>query len=133
MSGVVEGAIQVGEGAQTRRRSVLPRLLGCLLVACIGYELIPIYYYYFDFKASCSIVLRDAAVQSDEEIKRGIVEALREKGLEKQPRDIGVQRIGRRVKVWFSYTTPIQVSVNGRTVTLMNLEFTPSAEGVVSE
>lgn len=124
---------QVPEVRKTARRSLPLRVgVGAVLVV-LSYQLITMYYYYYDFKAVCSLALRSAAVESDEELKRNIVDVLQERGISKQPRDIGVQRLGRRIRVWFTYKAPVQLSFGGRSLNLFELEFTPSAEGNVSE
>ena len=86
------------------------------------------YYYYFDIKNNCAQVLRNAAVRSDEELRREWLEVIRGHGIEKDARDIGIQRIGGRVKMWLNYQEPLDVSLLGRSFTLYSFDFTPSAD-----
>ena len=98
------------------------------LVLFLGYKVVPFYYYYFDIKSNCAQVLRNADVRSDEELRREWLELIRNHGIEKEPRDIGIQRIGGRVKMWLNYQEPLEVSFMGRSFTLYSFDFTPSAE-----
>ena len=98
------------------------------VVLFLGYKVVPFYYYYFDIKSKCAQVLRNATVRSDEELRREWLEVVRSHGIEKEPRDIGIQRIGGRVKMWLNYQEPLDVSLMGRSFTLYSFDFTPAAE-----
>ena len=111
----------------------LVRLGLTALVLFLGYKVVPFYYYYFDIKSNCAQVLQNAAVWSDEELRREWLEVIRVHGIEKEPRDIGIQRIGGRVKMWLHYQEPLYVSLLGRSFTLYTFDFTPSAEVGVEE
>ena len=99
----------------------------------LGYKVLPFYYYYFDIKSNCSQVLRNAAVESDEELRRDLLEVAERHGIEATARDIGIQRVGSRIKIWLNYKERLEVSFKGMTVTLYTFDFTPSAERVVAE
>jgi hypothetical protein len=108
--------------------------LGLIFVVLfLGYKVVPFYYYYFEIKSNCAQVLRNAAVRSDEELRREWLEVVRSYGIEREPRDIGIQRIGGRVKMWLNYQEPLDVSLMGRSFTLYSFDFTPSAEVGVEE
>ena len=111
----------------------LVRLGLTALVLFLGYKVVPFYYYYFDLKTNCAQVLLNAAVWSDEELRREWLETIRGHGIEKEPRDIGIQRIGGRVKMWLNYQEPLDVSILGRSFTLYTFDFTPSADVGVEE
>jgi hypothetical protein len=98
------------------------------LLVFVGYKLVPFYYYYFDIKSNCSQVLQNADVRSDEELRREWLEVIRNHGIEKEPRDIGIQRIGGRIKMWLNYQEELDVSLLGHHLTLYTFDFTPSAE-----
>jgi hypothetical protein len=98
------------------------------LLLFVGYKVVPFYYYYFDIKSNCAQVLRNAAVRSDEELRREWLDVIRGHGIDKEPRDIGIQRIGGRVKMWLNYQEPLDVSLMGQSFTLYTFDFTPSAE-----
>ncbi len=99
----------------------------------LGYKVVPFYYYYYDLKSNCSQVLRNAAVESDEELRRDLLEVAQKHGIEVTARDIGIQRVGSRIKIWLKYQEHLDVSFKGRTITLYTFDFTPSAERVVAE
>ena len=111
----------------------LVRLGLTALVLFLGYKVVPFYYYYFDIKSNCAQVLQNAAVWSDEELRREWLEVIRAHGIEREPRDIGIQRIGGRVKMWLHYQEPLEVSLLGRSFILYTFDFTPSAEVGVEE
>ncbi|MEN9845169.1 MAG: hypothetical protein RIS36_316 [Pseudomonadota bacterium] len=116
-----------------RQGSPFARLGLTALVLFLGYKALPFYYYYFDIKNNCAQVLRNAAVRSDEELRREWLEVIRGHGIEKDARDIGIQRIGGRVKMWLHYQEILDVSLFGRSVTLYSFDFTPSADVGVEE
>lgn len=99
----------------------------------LGYKLVPLYYYYFDIKTNCSQVLRNAAVESDEELRRDLLEVVQRHGIDATARDIGIQRVGSRIKIWLNYQEHLDVSFGGKTVTLYTFNFSPSAERVFEE
>ena len=117
----------------TRKGDPLVRLGLAALVLFLGYKVVPFYYYYFDIKNNCAQVLRNAAVRSDEELRREWLEVIRGHGIEKDARDIGIQRIGGRVKMWLNYQEPLDVALFGRSFTLYSFDFTPSADVGVEE
>jgi hypothetical protein len=115
------------------RGDPLVRLVLTALVLFVGYKVVPFYYYYYDIKSNCAQVLQNAAVLSDEELRQEWLEVIRAHGIEKEPRDIGIQRIGGRVKMWLNYQEPLDVSLVGRSFTLYTFDFTPAAEVGVEE
>jgi len=119
--------------SQPRRGSPLIRLGLTAAVLFLGYKIVPFYYYYFDIQSNCAQLLRNAAVESDEELRRDLIEVVRRNGIEKEPRDIGIQRIGGRIKIWLNYQEDLEVSLLGKSFTLYRFDFTPTAEGVYEE
>ena len=109
------------------------RLVAVALVLFLGYKILPFYYYYFDIKSNCSQVLLNAAVKSDEELRRDLLEVLLRHGIEVGARDIGIQRVGSRIKIWLNYQEPLEVSLMGKSFTLYTFDFTPSAERLIEE
>lgn len=109
------------------------RLVVLALLVFLGYKVVPFYYYYYDLKSNCSQLLRNAAVLSDEELRRDLVEVAQRHGVEATPRDIGIQRVGSRIKIWLHYQEHLDVTFKGRTLTLYTFDFTPSAEQVLGE
>jgi hypothetical protein len=89
---------------------------------------VPFYYYYYDLKAVCASVTRNAEVESDEEIRRALRESVRRVGIEDGASEIGIQRVGDRIRVWISYEEVLEVSFVGRRFTLYRFRFMPSAE-----
>lgn len=118
---------------QPKPGNPLVRLGLAVLVLFLGYKIVPFYYYYFDIQSNCAQVLRNAAVESDEELRRDLVEVVRRNGIEKEARDIGIQRIGGRIKIWLNYQEDLEVSLMGKSFTLYRFYFTPTAEGVYEE
>jgi len=118
---------------ERKRGDPLVRFCLAALVLFFGYKVVPFYYYYFDIKSNCAQVLRNAAVRSDEELRREWLEVIRSYGIEKEPRDIGIQRIGGRVKMWLNYQELLDVTLMGRSFILYSFDFTPSAEVGVEE
>ena len=118
---------------QAKRGNPLVRLGIGFLVLFLGYKVVPFYYYYFDIQSNCAQVVRNAAVESDEELRRDLLEVVRRNGLEKEARDIGIQRIGGRIKIWLNYQEDLEVSLMGRSFTLYSFDFTPTAERVYEE
>jgi hypothetical protein len=116
-----------------RRGNTLLRLGLTFAALFLGYKVVPFYYYYFEIKSNCVQVLRNAAVRSDEELRREWLDVVRSHGIDKEPRDIGIQRIGGRVKMWLNYQEPLDVFLMGRRVTLYSFDFTPSADVEVEE
>lgn len=114
--------------SQAKRGNSLLRLGIVILVLFVGYKVVPFYYYYFDIQSNCAQVLRNAAVESDEELRRDLLAIVRRNGIEKEARDIGIQRIGGRIKIWLNYQEDLEVSLMGRSVTLYSFDFTPTAE-----
>jgi hypothetical protein len=133
--GSVEPPVQAAPAVPKGKRKGDPlvRLGLVALVLFLGYKVVPFYYYYFDIKNNCAQVLRNAAVRSDEELRRKWLEVIRGHGIEKDARDIGIQRIGGRVKMWLNYQEPLDVSLLGRSFTFYSFDFTPSAEVGVEE
>ncbi|MEY4667406.1 MAG: hypothetical protein RL518_105 [Pseudomonadota bacterium] len=130
VQGSVELPAQPSVVVPRGRRSGHPlvRLGVTALLLFVGYKVVPFYYYYFDIKSNCAQVLRNAAVRSDEELRREWLDVIRGHGIDKEPRDIGIQRIGGRVKMWLNYQEPLDVSLMGQSFTLYTFDFTPSAE-----
>jgi hypothetical protein len=116
-----------------RSSDPLVRIGIVILVIFLGYKVVPFYYYYFDIQSNCAQVVRNAAVQSDEELRRNLLEVVRRNGIEKEARDIGIQRIGGRIKIWLNYQEDLDISLMGRSFTLYRFDFTPTAEGVYDE
>ena len=116
-----------------KRGNPLIRLWILILVLFVSYKVVPFYYYYFDIQSNCAQVLRNAAVESDEELRRDLLEVVRRNGIEKEARDIGIQRIGGRIKIWLNYQEELEVSLMGKSFTLYRFDFTPTAEGVYEE
>jgi hypothetical protein len=116
-----------GRGATGLRAVTL-----CLLIF-LGYKVVPFYYYYFDLKRNCGQLLKNAAVESDEELRRDLVEVAQRHGVEVTPRDIGIQRVGSRIKIWLHYQEHLDVTFKGMTFTLYTFDFTPTAERVLGE
>lgn len=79
------------------------RLVVLALLVFLGYKVVPFYYYYYDLKSNCSQLLRNAAVLSDEELRRDLVEVAQRHGVEATP-EISVYR-GLVVGLRFGYTT----------------------------
>ena len=119
--------------SQPKRGSPLIRLGLTAAVLFLGYKIVPFYYYYFDIQSNCAQVLRNAAVESDEELRRDLIEVVRRNGIDKEARDIGIQRIGGRIKIWLNYQEDLEVSLMGKSFTLYRFDFTPTAEGVYEE
>ena len=109
------------------------RLVGLTGVLFLGYKILPFYYYYFDIKSNCAQVLRNAAVKSDEELRRDLLDVALRNGIEVEARDIGIQRVGSRIKIWLSYQEHLDVSLMGKSLTLYTFDFTPSAERLIDE
>ena len=131
----VESPVHVAPALPKGRKKGDPlvRLGLTALVLFLGYKVVPLYYYYFDIKTNCAQVLQNAAMLSDEELRREWLEVIRAHGIEKEPRDIGIQRIGGRVKMWVNYQETLDVSLLGRSFTLYTFDFTPSSEVGVEE
>ena len=72
-------------------------------------------------------------MESDEELRRDLIEVVRRNGIDKEARDIGLQRIGGRIKIWLNYQEDLEVSLMGKSFTLYRFDFTPTAEGVYEE
>lgn len=122
------------DSATTReKRGAGLRLVVVALILFLGYKVVPLYYYYFDLKSNCSRVLRNASVESDEELRRDLLEVAQRHGVEATTRDIGIQRVGSRIKIWLHYQERLEVAFKGRALTLYTFDFTPSAERVVGE
>jgi hypothetical protein len=126
----VEASVQADPIVPKRKKKGDPLLrLGLIVLTLfLGYKVVPFYYYYFDIKSNCAQVLRNAEVHSDEELRREWLEVIRGHGIEKESRDIGIQRIGGQVKMWLNYQESLEVSLLGRSVTLYTFDFTPSAK-----
>jgi hypothetical protein len=120
--------------AKSQKKGALGlRLVALTLLVFLGYKVVPFYYYYFDLKSNCSQLLRNAAVLSDEELRRDLVEVAQRHGVEVTPRDIGIQRVGSRIKIWLHYQEHLDITFKGRALTLYTFDFTPSAEQVLGE
>lgn len=113
-------------------RGVL-RGMAIVVALFLGYKVVPFYYYYYDLKSYCAQVIREAAVTSDDEIRAKVLAVVRQHGIEKDARDIRVQRIGGRIKVWVDYKESLDVWVAGERLTLFTFAFSPSAERVYEE
>ena len=109
------------------------RGLGIVIVLFLGYKVVPFYYYYYDIKTYCAQVIREPAVVSDEEIRTKVFALVRQHGIDKDARDIRVQRIGGRIKVWVDYEESLDVWVGDKRITLFTFPFSPSAERVYEE
>lgn len=109
------------------------RFVTLAILVFLGYKVVPFYYYYFDLKSNCSQLLRNAAVLSDEELRRDLIEVAQRHGVEVTPRDIGIQRVGSRIKIWLHYQEHLDITFKGSTLTLYTFDFTPSAEQVLGE
>lgn len=107
--------------------------MAIVIVLFLGYKVVPFYYYYYDIKAYCAQVIREAAVMSDDEIRAKLLALVRQHGIDKDAQDIRVQRIGSRVKVWVEYEESLDVWIGEKRVTLCTLAFSPSAERVFDE
>ena len=97
-----------------------------------AYRAVPIYYYYFDLKVSCRQVLRDAEIESDEEIKMKLLDVIERHGIPASARDIQVRRGEGKIWIAVPYQEYIQVTILGKTLTLFSFSFSPSAERVYS-
>ena len=114
------------------RRWVLAKTVLSLIGVLAAYRAVPMYYYYFDLKVSCSQVLRDAEIESDEEIKMRLLDVIERHGIPASARDIQVRRGEGKIWIAVPYQEDIQVSILGETLTLFSFSFSPSAERVYS-
>ena len=114
------------------RRRALAKAVLSLVGVLAAYRAVPIYYYYFDLKVSCRQVLRDAEIESDEEIKMRLFDVIERHGIPASARDIQVRRGEGKIWIAVPYQEYIQVTILGKTLTLFSFSFSPSAERVYS-
>jgi hypothetical protein len=127
--------VDKSDALQRRKRSrwvVVTWLVVGAMVA-LGYKVVPFYYYYYDLRAACELVIRNAAVESDEEIRRNLLPAIQRVGIDKGPSDIGIHRLGGRIRIWVSYEELLEISIGGQRIPVHRFRFTPSAERVYED
>jgi len=129
---VVTGAPPVTKLSRLRGRPHL-RIGLPLFLVFLGYKVLPFYYYYYDLRVHCAQVIRNASVESDEEIRRNLYAVVQRNGVRLEPRDIRIQRFGGRIRLWMTYHEVLDISLFGKSMVLYNFEFVPSAEGVYDE
>lgn len=112
------------------RRSPLVKGLLWVGLAVAAYKFIPIYYYYLELRMTCSRVLRDAEIESDEEIRLRMVDAMERHGFSVSARDIQVDRGGGKISIVAPYREDMIVNLLGRPVRIFSFSFSPSAERV---
>jgi hypothetical protein len=109
------------------------RGVALIIALFLGYKVVPFYYYYYDLKSYFAQVIREAEGASDDDIRAKVLAMVRQHGIGSDARDIRVQRIGNRIKVWVDYHESLDVWVAGKRVTLFTFAFSPSAERVFDE
>lgn len=112
------------------RPSRLVRGVLCVGLALAAYKFIPIYYYYLELRMTCSRVLRDAEIESDEEIRLRMVDAMERHGVSVSARDIQVNRGGGKISIVAPYREDMTLNFLGRPVRIFSFSFSPSAERV---
>jgi len=112
------------------RRSPLVRGTLWVMLALAAYKFIPIYYYYLELRMTCSRVLRDAEIESDEEIRLRMVDAMERHGVSVLARDIQVNRGGGKISIVAPYREDMTLNFLGRPVRIFSFSFSPSAERV---
>lgn len=127
--GVVAPAPAASTGKQAKK-SPLVRGALCLVVALAAYKLIPVYYFYLDLRVSCARALRDAEIESDEEIKLKMVEAFERHGIVAVARDIQIRRGEGKISIMAPYQEDIHLNFLGTPIRVFSFSFSPSAERV---
>jgi hypothetical protein len=100
-------------------------LTAALLSAVIGfgYTVIPWYYYHYHARNQIAAVMRNGAVETDEELKRKMAQVARAAGIKSEPRDFRIARADGTIGVTMHYTESCKVSLFGKTVSLFSLGF----------
>ena len=114
------------------RKKLFIALLGAVttaLVVSLLYVVVPFYYYYFDLRNHMRQAIATAAVYSDEEIRRSLMEVVRQHGITCGDRDMQIRREGGTIKLSLSYIEGLGFTALGREVTLYSLHFNAAAEG----
>jgi hypothetical protein len=116
-----------------RRRLPLSGLypLGILLLVGIAYQVIPWYYYYFDLRNQIAAVMRNGAIESDEELKGKMAAVVATAGISSRPRDIVIERSADAIRARLLYTESCSVTVMGRTIELFSMDFNLSVSGKI--
>jgi hypothetical protein len=100
------------------------------VVGWLGYKLVPLYYYYLDLRNQCAQVIKEqAAVASDEEIRRVVGRVIKRHGIPAEERDLVIERRDADMKIELPYREKLELSVMGYTVTLWQFDLVASAEG----
>jgi hypothetical protein len=100
------------------------------VVGWLGYKLVPLYYYYLDLRNQCAQVIKEqAAVASDEEIRRVVGRVIKRHGIPAEERDVVIERRDADMKIELPYREKLELSVMGYTVTLWQFDLVASAEG----
>ena len=100
------------------------------VVGWLGYKLVPLYYYYLDLRNQCAqVITEQAAVASDEEIRRVVGRVIKRHGIPAEERDLVIERRDADMKIELPYREKLELSVMGYTVTLWQFDLVASAEG----
>ena len=115
-------------------RSLAVTAVGAFLAVVTGffvYQLIPLYYYYFDLQNHMRRVIPTAAVETDEEIRRSLMAVIKRHGISCGDRDLQVSRGDGTMEISLRYSETVRVGLFGKELPLFSLNFDASAKGSV--
>lgn len=87
------------------------------------YTVIPWYYYHYDARNQIAAVVRNGAVETDEELKRKLVQVAKKAGIDSAARDFNLSRTDGAITVKLHYTEECKVTVRDRLVQLFSMGF----------
>jgi hypothetical protein len=123
------GAQDVGGEAGAGRLTVL--VFGALVAALIfvGYQVIPFYYYYFEFSNQLQGLVSGADRHNDVTMRSKVVRIMEQLEIPATERDVQIDRRDGSVGITVQYTEILFFSFRGKDYDLYEFRFRASAQG----
>jgi hypothetical protein len=105
--------------------------LAFCLVFAIAYQVVPWYYYYFNLRNQMATIIKNGAIESDEELKVKLAAMVAEVGIKSRSRDFVIERSSDAIRARLRYTERCAVSLMGRRIELFSMDFNLSANSKI--
>jgi hypothetical protein len=129
---MAEGQNQIAIVAKRRRwLSVELWALGLCLFFGILYEVVPWYYCYFDLRNQMVTIIKNGAIESDEELKIKLAAMVSRAGVKRSSRDFVIERSSDAIRAHLRYTESCAVTVMGQRFQLFSKDFNLSANSKI--
>jgi hypothetical protein len=130
------GALACGRaprrGRSSRGASKLTLLVFGLILWALGYaayHIVPFFYYYYDLKNQFKQVIKVAALESDEEIRRKLMTFIKQYQIPVDPEDLRIERLDDTMRISLKYQEIFYVTFREKDYTLHTFDFDATTQG----